>query len=314
MAVKRIAACLVVTCLALPVRARAAPGDCTVATDCIVPGARCDAQKCTIKTTTEVFPTLDLAEIAQIEPLDLALVHSTPSFRWTPPTNVDLIAIVVFTKPPQYADKPDVVSNFSDAIWAWDSRLPGGNVSLNAITFDDGRTVKVEASNPIDDDALVAGPPKELRAGTYYWGIWAWNGVTLVARSELHTFAVGAESATGRLCDPPNQMACDGPSTLRCFDDFYCVLTCASDVDCFRGQSCDLGVVDKIQAGLCRTVVPPSCDTCPVSQTCETDLTVCHDQRLASAGCSTAYASTWLALLAILFGWTHVVRRRGVRR
>ncbi len=295
--------------------ADAGPGDCAVPTDCAVFGARCEQTKCTLKTVQQLFPTLDLTEIDLSDPADLAVTTAQPEFQWTPPMGADLVAIVVFRSPPRYGKSKgstteDLIVNFSDAVWAWHSNLPGGSVSTGTVHYSEGRTVRVNDVDPIDNNALSNDPPVALANGTYYWGVWGWNGASLTHRSELRSFSVTRENVTGPLCETG---VCFGPSTVQCVNDrstgpdAYCVLSCASDVDCFQGMVCDLTHLDVAPWGICKADLGPC--QCSSDDECDEDLGVCHDPFESAGGCSTTYLAVWAILLALF-----AVRQRSLAR
>jgi hypothetical protein len=199
-----------------------AGGECSVPTDCEVFGARCENQRCTIHSATELFPTLPLNEIRVNEPPELARTSNQPAFSWQPSTDADLVTVVVFRNPPRYGSPPDKIANFGDAVWAWHSNLPGAGISTSSIAYQEGHDVTiVESGDPIDAHELRPGPPTPLGIGTYYWGVWGWNGVELTDRSELRSFVVVADDVTGRVCG------------RRC-DPTDCVLPSAEPVNEFE--------------------------------------------------------------------------------
>jgi hypothetical protein len=259
-------------------RADAADGRCTFPTDCEVRSAKCIDMSCTIVSKRDLFPDQpDMIEIEITEPAQLAQVSSTPEFHWNSPVGVDLIAAAVLPVMPTFEQRSDRISNFHKAVWVWHSNLAGGSVSSTGARFAQGRGLVESVPG---SELLTDSPPPPLTPGVYYWGVWAWTGVALTHRSAVRSFVVGVENITGTSCS-----VCDGVATLRCpHGGAYCIIACASNVDCYQGSTCDLtNLTTGHPWGVCRTT-PKGCICDPAE--CDEDLGLCYvpsqsDNRIA---------------------------------
>jgi hypothetical protein len=267
----------------------AAATPCTASNDCAV--GQCTGQVCSLITGKELFPAVALSEIPLGEPHNLAGLNSSPSLHWQYPPGADLVAAAIVREPPTYATgQPDRIANLSPGTvaWIWHSNLPG-EAGANFADFNQGRLLLASANSADDSALLSADAPPPLGPGTYYWGVWGWTAGQLTHRSQVRAFFVGKESTTGSACD---QRCDDGSLALRC--DAVCVIGCASDADCFQGETCDLGPASdpKVGFGVCHTT-SPGC-ACASDQMCLSDIQLCVPRvqiRSGSAGCNTSGAS-----------------------
>jgi hypothetical protein len=308
---RMLIAILAVLCSAAELHA-GTPEVCSVDADCrAVLGARCRGMRCTMASPQELFPNVPgLVEIDLVQPANLAATTATPELRWSPPGDVDLVAVAIMKRPPDYQLRPDQISNLDDAVWIWHSSLPGGSVYTSTLRFEQGRALGSGGDAQVQADSLVE-LPRPLESGAYYWGVWAWRGLELSHRSELRTFAGGAEDLTGRT----SCAECTAPSTARCLqsDPVYCVLACASDVDCYQGMTCDTSsITPRHPWGVCR--YNDVCD-CEIGY-CDPELQLCYGEggvifrgELAASGSGCSGAGSPGALLPVLLAWLALSRR-----
>ncbi len=289
-----------------------ADGRCTVASDCLVTSAACVDMWCTMDTTVELFPDVPgLSEIALSDPAQLGAISAMPDLDWVPPVGVDLIAAAILPEVPQYDSSGTRIVNLVHASWVWDSALPGGSTSGTGVHYSEGRGI-VATSTP-GNETLTDLTPPPLTPGVYYWAVWGWAGTRLTYRSVVRTFVVGTENISGTPCE-----ACRGVAALRCNSDdvgSFCIIACASNVDCYQGMSCDLSHLDPVHPwGICRLPGPVATSCGPDGGNYDPDLMLCIDDNGVAAceGCSHGGGVNGVLPFAAVLLWT--MRRRSQRR
>jgi hypothetical protein len=296
---------LTATLLAL---ALAAAPPCAVDADCAV--GTCDGGCHTLRAEM-LFPAArSLETIALAGPPNLSKLDAKPGFQWVWPIGADLVAVAVFRHPPLYRVDAERISNFDpgNVAWAWESNLGSGPGST-AVSWGEGRTVR---SGPVSVE-LTGEAPAALEDGVYFWAVWGWSGDALRFRSEVRAFYVGRESLNGKTCGSTGD--CAGPTSTVCQNQ-TCVLTCASDEDCFAGEPCDLALVESLHFGICRAVPPCPGSACGEGMRCVSSLAMCTEVPTRSAfscGLSTAGGNASPAISAGAIGVIVLGRRRRKR-
>lgn len=313
----RAALLVVLGGVATPGAASAQDGRCAVASDCAVEDARCNQDGwCTLLQERRMFPNLSgLASLALRGPNNLRETDATPLFRWEPPTEVDLVAVALFRAMPRFDEDPGRISNFSDIIWVWHSNLPGASTADVQAYYEEGRGVR-EAVTAVDDEKLKEEVPR-LEPGIYYWSAWAWHESRLSHAGPIRSLVIGGEDATGRPCSVSgeagsNLFACDGVAPLRCVEGReYCVVACASDVDCYGDDVCEYSRLSEAHPwGVCRASMEQPCreGECESGRLCDEGLGICYQMADRAAACpacrSTGRAglSDLLLLILMFFG------------
>lgn len=283
---------------------------------CAVRGASCVDGSCRLAVPGLMFPAQHLGTpIEQLEPGDRAVVGSTPRFRWVYPDGVDLLAVAIFRKLPKYVGNKASQVNGDQVVWVWLSSANGGAGAAVA-EYESGR----QYSQPTKEEACTAAAPPPLEPGIYYWAAWGWQAGSLKAKSRIFTFSVNADPITGEHCST-NADCGDLPGAACADDKFFCTLGCASDLDCFSNQICDLTPLTSGKAsGVCRS--PVGCQ-CAENETCDTDFQICYRGTKAHSGeascdcgdIGTGKSTSNLCLpllgLVTLAGRTRARRRRG---
>ena len=312
---------LAVLPLMAPAQVRAQAGcPCAVDSDCAARDARCVDECCTLGRSHPLFPSQnDLDAIELLSPINLGSLSSTPDFRWAPTLGADLVAVVIFRRLPR--SQGDRITNFGDnALWLWHSRLDGVDAASGRARFEDGKAIDIDPAEVIDVENLSDAPAEPLPDGVYYWAAWAWEedapSVALSHRSEIRTFTVGPESLTGADCDQCESVA--EVEKVRSHDGYcYCAISCASDVDCFGGDSCDLTPIADhgFVFGVCHAPGAGDCD-CGQDEGCEDGWSVCYSRGAEdAAGCSAVVVGSksypyWLLIGLLLVAMAGRNRRR----
>jgi hypothetical protein len=297
---------LLLACVALSVWATPV-GACENSVDCEVRGAACRDAACRISDDVFLFPGLkDLEEIELLQPAGFGLTNDEPSLRWQAPLGTSLVAAGIFRELPRYsAKRPGNISDLdASAVWVWLSESESAGTGL--ARFRDGR---VPEADPTLGVRLGREVPA-LKAGIYYWGVWAWSGSKLSHRSRLRSFTVGDEQLTGAPCEFTEALV-----NLQCTRSVtgldYQVIACASDADCYEGTTCDL-TIDGLDfsGGLCRGACDCRADcACDDDAVCDAATGICASassnqtppiEGPAACGCRTAgspaeRASVWAA-------------------
>jgi hypothetical protein len=297
--------------------------DCTTAA-CTIEGARCSPSgSCSLLQTYEFYPDLSgLTEVTPDSPSNLTAASTTPNFVWTPFSGASLVAVAVFSSPPQFdPNSGDAIVNLQDIVWIWESALPGGSPTDTQAVWANGRGVQSSVTGILDPSSLTPDAPPALTPGIYYWGVWAWaSDYSLTARSKVTTFVAGGDNITGTSCSTN----CPGTAATRCSSASYCVIGCASDVDCYQEYTCDLSHRSVSNPwGVCSGP-DTSCPCSNSSATCDPVLQLCYGggsgSSQSSAACScrgapgAAEGGAWRSLLvAALLTGVRAWRRRARR-
>jgi hypothetical protein len=220
----------------------------------------------------------------------------------------------VTNESPSY-DKNAQLINAEHVVWYWSS-LWETTIPNGPVPFSKGR-VRTPSADACQDQAVSS-----LGPGNYYWGVLGFGpDGHLTHQSVLSTFAIKQETTTGRFCNTVTDCGSVGATSCMSLNHF-CVMRCASDLDCFVGTACDFTTIgnSELQSGLCR----PSALACPCSsgeQRCDdtgtSALRICYSPEhaaLTSSGCdclggggggsshdnsNSCYAATFLGIVII---------------
>jgi len=294
-------------------------GTCMQASDCAVAGASCQNGQCTLLQTYEAYPdTSGLTEITLTTPSNLASASSSPDLVWSNFSGASIVAAAVFSSPPQFdPSASDAITNTYDIVWFWDSALPGASVSDAQVPWENGRGIQDATSGLLDPSALTSNAPAALSPGIYYWAVWGWTGsdYSLGFRSQVRAFVTGGDNLTGTSCGS----GCESTAPARCASANYCVLACASQIDCFSGYQCDLSHLSSDNPfGVCHGS-DTSCPCKSSSATCDPELQLCYggdNAAAADCGCRAAggvaggEGAWWLLPGTIALTWLRRAARR----
>ena len=282
---------------------------------CVVRGASCVDGTCRLAVPPLLFPAQHLGTpIELLEPGDRVVVGAEPRLRWVYPDGVDLLAVAIFRTLPQYTGDKSSQVNGEQAVWVWLSSAHGG-AGTSVADYPAGS----QYTQATDAGTCEASTPPPLEPGIYYWAAWGWQAGALKAKSRIFTFSVNAENVTGRHCSH-NAECGDLPGAGCDGDKFFCTLGCASDLDCFSNELCDLTPVKGGKtAGMCRTQLGCQCSE---NETCDPDFQICYRGSIAHSaeascdcpGNGPGGGSSTLNLCLPLLGLVTFARRKRSKR
>jgi hypothetical protein len=244
---------LFVAAVAAVTARRAQAQTCTSVADCETRDAQCVNQTCRLATPQPLIPSLTTSPIDLQQPGELGVVTThQPDLRFTFPPGASTVNVLIANKPPNY-DVDGHLANPEAIVWFWSSRWAG--TATGTVAYGQGRLISMNG------DMCSQSPATPLEPGTYYWAAIGFDAAGKLAfQSVLRPFAVDSESTTGRFCNDVRD--CGPVGATVCTDpNHYCVMACASDLDCFEGTLCtpDASSSPGFPWGLCR----PADRNCP---------------------------------------------------
>lgn len=251
---------------------------CLSSAECEVRGAECREQSCRLVNPRMLIPTLDVTEIELVSPGNLAtLPDGTFDLEGRFPPGADELVYVVMNAWPEYSEQGEL-ANKANVVWYWSSVW--GGIAKDVVEMKDLRAFRYDGEK-CENVAVAA-----LKNGIYHWAALGKTKGQVTHQSAVRTFSVGPERLTGRACSGSSE--CQSSASTTCYDtQGYCVLRCASDLDCFENTGCDLTArtVEGFPFGVCRPNA--RCD-CPKDWFCDDDtpqsLDLCYAPPRAAQG------------------------------
>ena len=213
---------------------------CVSAADCEVRGAECRDQSCRLASDRLLIPSLDVLEIELLNPGNLAsLADGSFDLEGRYPPGADELVYVVMSAWPEYTEQGELL-NKDKVVWYWSSAWEG--VATDVAEPNDLRAFRYQG----DVCERVAVTP--LENGIYHWAALGKTNGQVTHQSVVRTFSVGPETLTGKTCQSSSD--CQSSASATCYDtQGYCVLRCASDLDCRRCQRLIRRTVEAACAG-----------------------------------------------------------------